>query len=163
MSKQDRAKLFWANVSKKTSCWEWLRRRDKYGYGKTQGVLRRDDFAHRVAWELTYGPILPGTCVLHTCDNPSCVNPVHLFLGTQLDNVLDRVKKGRSANGERHSQAKLTASKVIEIRKLHNEQLLSYATLSMKYGVSEHAIKKIVLRQRWKHLSLSPPARVRRR
>jgi HNH endonuclease len=75
-------------------CWEWSGARDRYGYGK----LRRDTVywkAHRLAWTLEHGPIPDGMYVCHHCDNPPCVNPAHLFLGTSRDNQLDRVAKGR--------------------------------------------------------------------
>lgn len=78
-------------------CIEWLGSRDENGYGRVHcgGTPR---LAHRVAWELENGPIPSGLCVLHGCDNPPCINPSHMFLGTQADNMRDMVKKGRQAN-----------------------------------------------------------------
>ncbi len=90
---------FWARVALDSSgCWLWGGLRDVDGYGRLGrgagcGTRAR---AHRLAYEAAHGPILPGFCVLHRCDTPACVNPAHLFLGTQLDNVADRDAKGRT-------------------------------------------------------------------
>ncbi len=90
------ADRFWARVAvgKPDECWEWTRYRDRAGYGQAYHE-GRDVPAHRLAWILTHGPIPDGLKVLHRCDYPPCVNPAHLFLGTQGDNVRDAVAKGR--------------------------------------------------------------------
>lgn len=109
---------FWAKVRKGApdECWQWLGAKSALGYGSIIAGSRYTGdsgprHAHRVSWELTNGPIPPGegyhgTCVCHRCDNPSCVNPAHLFLGSQLDNIADRHAKGRSA---RHKERRMAA------------------------------------------------------
>jgi hypothetical protein len=88
--------LFWAKMTQPspTACWEWLGAKDRDGYGYHWRVRR----AHRTAWVLKCGPIPKGLWVLHTCDNPSCCNPAHLYLGTVQDNVRDRDERGRGGN-----------------------------------------------------------------
>ena len=85
---------FWAKVDKTESCWLWRASLSQDGYGqfKLHGTMRR---SHRVAWELVYGVVPNGLFVLHSCDNPPCVNPGHLFLGTNTDNMRDCAAKGR--------------------------------------------------------------------
>lgn len=93
---------FWSKVLKGTDqeCWLWNASRIKDGYGKfsVSGVYQQ---SHRISWQLTNGPIPDGLCVLHRCDNPPCVNPNHLFLGTNLDNVRDMFAKGRNPSRKR--------------------------------------------------------------
>lgn len=98
--KAPREDRFWAKVRRgeQNDCWEWSAGVDNFGYGRlnTRGVV---DLAHRLSWELAHGPIPDGMCVLHRCDNPPCVNPRHLFLGTRDDNVQDMIAKGRHWRG----------------------------------------------------------------
>jgi hypothetical protein len=87
---------FWAKIDRRAAdeCWPWTGARSRQGYGKLRvGTLTPD--AHRLSYEFFYGPIPVGLHVLHTCDNPPCVNPAHLWLGTVADNMQDRNKKGR--------------------------------------------------------------------
>lgn len=147
---------FWAKVKKSDGCWEWTASRQKNGYGSI-ALPRRDSGrmarAHRVSWMIAHGPIADGLQVCHRCDNPPCVRPDHLFLGTRAVNMADCVAKGRlnSARGERASKAKLTAEKVNEIR----ARLARGATdqgLATEYGVSDTSIRMIRLGWTWRHL-----------
>jgi len=134
-------------------CWEWLRCRDKYGYGQTS-VSKTKLGAHRVIWEITNGPIPPGMCVLHACDNSPCCNPGHLFLGTHADNMKDMAKKGRGrgARGEENHNAKLTDEIVLEIRRLYKAGGITQGKIAGKYGVSLPRIHYIVRRKTWRHI-----------
>jgi hypothetical protein len=91
-------KRFWSKVKKVDGCWEWIGVKARNGYGLFTVSGRRLG-AHRVVYTLIRGEIPEGFCVLHQCDNPGCVNPEHLFLGTNADNVADRNAKGRTARG----------------------------------------------------------------
>lgn len=93
------ADRFWPKVQRGEGCWLWTGACDTYGYGLIRWRQRdRWDKAHRVSWIIASGPIPNGLCVLHKCDNPPCVNPAHLFLGTQADNMHDMKIKGRASN-----------------------------------------------------------------
>lgn len=142
---------FWGNVERATnedSCWEWTGLRSE-GYGSISyaGRMRR---AHRVSWELHNGPIPQGLLVLHRCDNPPCVRPDHLFLGTVTDNNRDRAVKGRSADvrGWRSPKAKLTQAHVDEIR-LRRANGESTVSLGTAFGVHHGTISRIAKRQTW--------------
>lgn len=92
------AERFWEKVDRRSpdECWPWLgRARTSFGYGAFAIGRDRANRAHRIAWELTNGPVPVGLSALHRCDNPPCCNPAHLFLGTQADNIADMVAKGR--------------------------------------------------------------------
>ena len=105
------AERFWSHVHKPddaaddTACWLWTGNKYLNGYGMVS-VEDYPHLAHRVAYELTYGPIADGCLVLHKCDNKPCVNPSHLFLGTQKDNVQDMLRKGRGRYQRRRTKAK---------------------------------------------------------
>lgn len=133
----------------------------RQGYGHTwtgQKPKRRRESAHRRAWRLTYGPIPPGLCVLHRCDNRRCVNPTHLFLGTHADNNADMAAKGRAAQGAGHYRAKFSEADIVEII----ESAATGRSLAARFGVSESTIAKIRNGRRWKPLTRDH-ARSRRR
>ena len=112
---------FWAKVAKTPTCWIWLAGKGGGKHVPTYGRIRIDTrqyFAHRLSWQITFGMIPDGLCVLHHCDNPICVRPDHLFLGTLADNNHDMIVKGRQARGETHPYAKLTTNEVETIRQL---------------------------------------------
>lgn len=106
---------FWDSVDRSGECWIWKGSTNRLGYGWFwwNGKNQR---AHRVAWELTHGPISDDLFVLHDCDTPECVNPAHLYLGTQADNMRDKVSRDRQTKGEQVSTAKLKEDDVLEIR-----------------------------------------------
>ena len=127
-----------------------------YGYGKIS-VNNRRVGTHRLAWEITYGPIPGGLDVLHNCpggDNPACCNPAHLWLGTQADNQRDMVAKGRhrAPRGERHRNAKLTEAQVLETRRLYAGGGFTMTALASRFGVHQTTVSLILAGRRWAHL-----------
>lgn len=132
-----------------STCHWWTGSLNHNGYGqiKANGVNTR---AHRVAYRLFVGPIPIGLQILHSCDNRSCVNPDHLFIGTNADNNRDMCKKGRQPKGEGHGSAKLSESEVKKIRSMYGDQ--SCTELAIIFGVSRPSISKIVNRQVWVHI-----------
>lgn len=94
MLSEESIQRFWDSTNRETDCWEWTKTHDKDGYGWIN-IEKRKDRAHRIAWIIINGSIPAGMCVLHHCDNPPCINPAHLWLGTRRDNTHDRMAKGR--------------------------------------------------------------------
>ena len=138
---------FESKVYRTGECDIWLSTQTSSGYGR-MSVDNTQCFAHRLAWMYEHGDIPDGMLVCHKCDNPLCVNPQHLFLGTTQENTGDRQAKGRQANGERQHLAKLTASDVIAIRasgKLLRE-------LAAEYGVSIATVSHVKRGDTWKHI-----------
>lgn len=154
------AARFWPKVDKdsEAGCWIWTAARDAWGYG----IFRKSAYvparAHRWTYEQAYGPIPEGMLVCHKCDNPPCVNPAHLFLGTDLDNNRDRAAKGRSSRtnspvGENSWRAKLTTQEVMEIRARYAAGGIYYRELAEEYGVSTNHIGRLVRGDEWKHVA----------
>lgn len=149
---------FWAKVDQSGDCWLWTACRNKGGYGSFAAVARKGHahtvLAHRFSWAIHNGPIPDGLDVLHRCDTPACVNPAHLFLGTDVENVADKFNKGRQADvrGEGNGRAILAAEDVQAIRQRHKAGE-SYRVLGIAYGVTKIAIAKIVRRENWAHIS----------
>lgn len=145
---------FWAQVSKVGSgCWEWTGARSSTGYGNFYD--RRLWLTHRYSWVMANGEIPRGLCVLHACDNRSCVNPAHLFLGTKRENSRDMATKGRhrvpSLKGAAHGEAKLTDAAVLDIRRrVAAGELQKH--LAAEYGVSISLVSLVVRRKAWPHL-----------
>ena len=137
------------------ACWLWTGTKTKSGYG-VLAHRRVAYYAHRLAWERRYGPIKNFLHVLHRCDAPNCVNPEHLFLGTQRDNNDDKIRKGRarggSMPGEIHPMAKLTEEQVLEIRGLYKGGYVTQIELGAMYGVSQPAISAIIVGRAWGHI-----------
>lgn len=133
-------------------CWIWTGSRHPQGYGAfwLRGKTPR---VHRVSWMLMYGDIPDGQQVNHHCDNMGCVNPAHLYLGTQKENVRDREQRGRSAPtyGMHSGSAKLTDQQIIEIRARAKQNEVR-AHLAREYGIKPSQVTKIIKRTVWKHL-----------
>jgi len=141
---------FWSKVKKTDTCWLWTSNKTIFGYGQFShnGQPRA---AHRVSWELTNGAIPKSLFVLHKCDNPPCVRPDHLFLGTHKDNMIDRNKKGRVSHGEKHYATKLKSKDIIDIRK-RNKAKESLLMLAKEYGISIQSACDITHYRTWKHI-----------
>jgi hypothetical protein len=148
---------FWdkINITEDNGCWEWTGATNNDGYGQF-GVHGNIVIASRSSWEIAHGPIPHGLFALHRCDNPKCCNHNHLFLGTKLDNAIDRDIKGRSrySLGESHYKSKLTEADVLEIR-LHPE--ITTIEYGKRLGVSQGNISCIRLRKSWKHIYAYSP------
>jgi HNH endonuclease len=175
-----RAQALWDRVDKSGDCWEWQGTPDKDGYGVFT-YRGRPYRAHRAAWIVTFGEIPRGLQVCHSCDNPACVRPEHLMLGTHRSNVVDRVRKGRSATGdrsgsrihrdrvregirkwcaehpERHARgeragmAKLTQADVISIREMYRSGARQ-VDIAARFQITQAHVSEIVLRKVWKHV-----------
>lgn len=167
------ASRFWKHVQKAgpNDCWLWTGATHQYGYGR-MGVGSRKNWrvveAHRVSWEIHFGPIPSGLHVCHSCDNPPCVNPAHLFLGNNTDNRQDSVLKNRHAfgdragsrthpeklpRGEKHVNSKLTENIVREIRRSFEAGESNKTSLAKKYHVADSTIGLIIRRKAWKHIA----------
>lgn len=145
---------FWEKVDKSLPgrCWEWNAGITIYGYGKFKILLNekwRSMNAHRVAWLLVFGDILPGLEVCHSCDNRKCCNPAHLFLGTKAQNNADMITKGRQAHGCKIKASKLTPENVLEIRQRYLDGAESWASLARKYDVTKRTIGNVLQKKTW--------------
>jgi hypothetical protein len=155
---------FWAKVDKQGpipphasdlgNCWVWTGAKGYWGYGRLS-LDGRWTTAHRLSFEVANGPIPEGKFVLHRCDNPPCVRPEHLRLGTPQENTRDMLAKGRAAlmgaKGESNSHAKLTEEQVIAVRQRfqHGEMI---RRLALEYGVGVSSISNVVNGRTWKHV-----------
>lgn len=130
-------------------CWLWQGAKRNNGYGHLSRGRRDEGYvaAHRAAWEIKYGDVPDGLCVLHRCDVPACCNPAHLFLGTLADNSRDMISKGRGRGmppGELHPDARLSDAEVTQIRTLAAAGT-TYADLARRFTISHQHARAIVL------------------
>lgn len=146
---------FWAKVAitaNRDLCWNWVAGKEYGGYGMfgIRDIVYR---AHRISWILAYGEIPDGLWVLHKCDNPSCVNPNHLFLGTAQDNVDDMLAKGRHprGSGEKSTYHKLSQEKADLIRERYATGDISMRKLGDEFSVCAQTIQYIVSNKKWRH------------
>ena len=176
---------FWSKVDKTSNpngCWEWIGHKNKhFGYGRF-GFNNKRILVHRFSYLLHFGKITTDLKVLHKCDNSLCVNPSHLFLGTQLDNIKDRETKNRTAKGkncgvythpesratgrrngrytqpdktargEQHGKSKITKEQVLFIRKINPKTTIEMKLFARKYNITYYTIYDIVHRRTWKHI-----------
>lgn len=159
---------FWSKVDKRgpDECWPWTAGKLHFGHGAFT-VKRRPIAAHRMSWMITNGPIPDGMCVLHHCDNPSCCNPSHLFIGTKTDNNKDRDSKNRQAQGlrsgrytkphrnavgVRNGRAKLSEHHIEEIKELRSGGF-TLSAIASNYGLGTSQVWRIVRGQSWKCLN----------
>lgn len=158
------------------ACWEWTKSticgfgkdtQSQKGYGQiggsfaplADGTKRRwHRLTHRAAMEVKLGRMLaPAECVLHSCDNPPCCNPAHLFLGTRADNCDDKMAKGRhnykTHYGTKHGMSKMTDDKVREMRELYATKQATQNQLAARYGITQATVWSILNRKTWAHVA----------
>lgn len=161
-----RTKAFWPKVDRDGpvpvhcpdlgQCWIWTSGRLGKGYGSFRWLNQQTTGAHRVAWEIEHGESPGELHVLHRCDNMLCVNPAHLFLGTNHENVLDMHAKGRAKHGNNpprgddHPHRKLSAAAVLEIRAAYESGGITHQSLADSYGVTRTVITHAINRTTWK-------------
>ena len=138
-------------VNPETGCWDWTDSTVRGGYGQFN-FIRKKPFAHRVSYELYKGPKTAGLNVNHTCDNTGCVNPEHLWLGTQAEGMKDKVAKGRQAKGSENGNSKLTKLQVEEIREFYATGSYTQRYMANMFSVDQSLISDIVTGKIWKHL-----------
>lgn len=141
------------HIDKSGDCWVWTGALGHNGYGRSkyQGASHS---AHRLIYQIDVGPIPKGLQVCHECDNRRCVRPSHLFLGSSLINIRDKVQKNRQAKGTRIHSAKLSDFQASQIRRDRVQESLSYNQLASKYGISQKSIRNIISGKTWKHVPM---------
>lgn len=131
----------WAKVERDPGpgCWRWTGCVNEKGYGRmAAGDDGRLEYVHRVSWELAFGPVADGLWVLHRCDNPPCIRPSHLFLGTNQDNVDDKFAKGRQV------KTQLSMDLIEAVRKAYIPRVVTTGMLAKSFGISKATAHRIV-------------------
>lgn len=153
--KADIESRFWTKVQKRgpEDCWEWRASRNSHGYGILM-VNQKSALAHRVSYALKHGPLAltEGLFVCHKCDNRKCVNPGHLELGTQFENIRQCIERRRNPHGEKNKSAKLTEDAVRDIRS-QPLTLEHICAMMLKYRVGENCVRVVHARKMWKHVT----------
>ena len=134
---------FFSKVKTGPGCWEWTGLKDRDGYGRYN-----DTMAHRVSWMIKYGDIPSGKFILHSCDNPGCVNPDHLKIGTNIDNMRDMVDRKRSLVGERSPRSKIKGSSVDRIRLMRRDGVRTIE-IAKRFNISQRHVYFICNYERW--------------
>jgi hypothetical protein len=147
MTDNEFLRKFGSRIKRSLYCWEWTGGRTGNGYGACR-VDGKNIGAHIASYVAANGPLAPGMCVMHVCDNPLCVRPDHLEAGTDADNMNDKTRKGRAASGERNGRAKLSEKQVAEIRDLLKKGIAKKA-IARTYGVSDTLIRYISVGKSW--------------
>ena len=142
-----------SNYSVVGTCWIWLGGLFPNGYGQIRPTGENSTGTHRASWRVHYGDIPEGLLVCHSCDTKACINPRHLFLGTQKDNISDMINKGRRCDnsGERNYQTHLTDKDVRRMRSLRSGGM-KLLELSSEFGVSDTSVSSICRRKSWRHV-----------
>ena len=146
---------FWSLVDVRgwDECWLWMGPIRGNGYGGFTRARTLRLYAHRISYTLYKGEIPRGYAVCHTCDIRLCVNPNHLWAGTNAENLADMAAKGRSQQGEAHWNVRLTAEAIRQIRAQRWERGLPYKKIAAEWGISPGTVRKITERRIWKHLA----------
>lgn len=152
---------FWSRVDRSGptlreelgQCWICTSAKDKDGYARIYSNMKHNNVcAHRLAWEIIRGAIPENMLVLHKCDNPACVRPEHLFLGSQAENMNDKTTKVRQARGERHGMSVIGPDDVREIRRLEGTGL-TQSEIASRFGLQQTQVWRILRGKSWRHVS----------